>query len=662
MKASIVAAATLWLLAAGGARAVDIEAFARNDNFETIKISPTGEYFAATVPFDDRTALVIMSRADKKLRGTFQLGRNTAIADFDWVNPKRVLISVAEKLGNLAEPEATGELYAMDADGGNAEMLVGQRMEDVSLGTHLQTKKAEKVAAFLVDDLPADDKYVLIEVMPLGSDPYSRLERMDVTTGKRNLVVRAPERNADFYTDNQGVARFVEGHDVSDNSSKLYYRADDRSDWKLVNDEAATGRVERPIGFSADNGIAYLQAEQQQGPDAIVAYDVASGKRTEVLRDKEMDPRVLFKPGTRIPVGAAYEDGKPRLAFFDEASPEARLYRSLQAAFGDNTADITSSTSDGRLNLVVAWSDRNPGDFYLFDSTTKKAEYVVSAAEWFDPAKMAVRRPVSLAARDGLVLKGYLTVPNGMSGSGMPLVVMPHGGPFQTSDEWGFDPQAQMLASAGYAVLQVNFRGSNNRGRQFEQAGARQWGLAMQDDLTDATKWAVQQGIAAPNRICIYGASYGGYAALMGVAKEPGLYKCAAGYVGVYDLPQMHDEDSRRYGSARTYANQWVGEDMAVLAANSPTQHASSIKVPVFMAAGREDETAPIQHTERMERALKAAGAQVETAYYDAEGHGFYKPENRKDFYTRLLAFLARSLGGGVASAPASASASAAGN
>jgi dipeptidyl aminopeptidase/acylaminoacyl peptidase len=206
-----------------------------------------------------------------------------------------------------------------------------------------------------------------------------------------------------------------------------------------------------------------------------------------------------------------------------------------------------------------------------------------------------------------------------------------------------------MLAAAGYAVLQVNFRGSGNRGRAFEQSGARQWGLTMQDDITDATKWAIQQGYADPQRICIYGASYGAYAALMGVAREPALYRCAAGYVGVYDLPQMHREDASKHGSMETFTNQWVGEDMHVLAANSPTQRAAGIKVPVLLAAGREDETAPPEHTERMERALKAAGVQVEASYYDGEGHGFYKPENRKDFYTKLLAFLSRNLGGSQA-------------
>lgn len=649
--AAMLTFALLPAIVAEPARAadVDVDAFVKRDVFTDIQISPTGEYFAATLPFEDRVALVIMSRADKKVTGTFQLGRDTAVAEFHWVSPDRVLIAAAQKIGFLAEPLPTGELYAMDASGGRVELLVGQSVGG-NLGSRLQTKKAERVAAFLIDDLPDDDKNVLVSVMPFNSDPFTRVERLNVYTGVRHPVTRVPVRRASFMTDNQGVVRFALGADT-DNATQLYYRDGESSEWKLINHESSTRRVESPIGFSADDRTAYLRVQQPEGPDALVSYDPASDKRSNVLRDEVMDPVVLYKPGTLIPIGARYGGGKPRFKFFDEASAEARLYRSLQAAFGGDAATITSSTRDGRLNLVRTWSDRNPGDFFLFDAEAKKADYVISRRDWFDPATMAVVRPITFAARDGLELKGYLTVPHGASGEGMPTVVLPHGGPFGVSDEWGFDSEAQMLAKAGYAVLQVNHRGSGGRGRQFLHAGERQWGLAMQDDVTDATKWAIKEGIADPQRICIYGASYGAFAALTGVVREPALYKCAAGFVGVYDLPQLHEEETAKHGSIKTWANEWIGADKAVLAANSPTTRAAAIKVPVLLAAGREDETAPVEHTERMERALKAAGVPVEAHYYASEGHGFYKPENNRDYYTKLLDFLARSLGGGKATA-----------
>lgn len=651
---AIVFVAILGVASFQAAMALDVAAYVKKDRFETLKISPTGKYYAATVPLEDRTALVIMEREGNKLTGTFSLGKNTHISDFSWVNAERVLISTSEKFGLLDQPMLTGELYAMNADGGQADILVGQRVQGAGLGTKIQQKKVERVAAFLIDRLPADDNNVLIAVSPFSNDPYTRVDKMDVRTGRRVQVARAPVRNAQFTSDNNGIVRFAHGAG-SDLVNKLYYRDGNGSEWRLINEETGTGRVETPIGFSADNQTAYLRVEQDKGPDAIVAMSVANGDRKTVLRDDNTDPmRVIYKPGTSIPVGAVFMDGKPRTAFFDETSEEARLYRSLEAAFAGLAPFITSSTADGRITLVQVYSDRNPGDFYVFDTVAKKADYVISRRDWFDPDDMAEMRPISLTARDGLPLAGYLTLPKGSNGKNLPMVVMPHGGPFGIYDVWGFDGENQMLAAAGYAVLQVNFRGSGNHGRAFTHAGARQWGGAMQDDVTDATRWAIQQGIANPQRICIYGASYGGYAALMGAAKEPGLYQCAVGYVGVYDLPTMHTHgDIQRRGSGATYLREWIGERDA-LGAVSPNRMADRIKVPVFLAAGGEDERAPIEHSKMMERALISAGVPVETLYYSTEGHGFYVEANRKAYYTKLLDFLGTHLGGnkgGVAAA-----------
>ncbi len=641
-----------WAFVADAA-AVEVDAFVKKDRFETIKISPTGEYYAATVPVEDKTALAIMRRADNKLTATFQLGKNTHVENFWWVNPERVLISIAEKFGEMDQPRLTGELYAINADGSRPDLLVGQRVQGAGLGTKIQPKKVERIAAFLVDDLPADDKRVVISVMPFTGDPYTRAEEMDVYTGRRNQVARAPVRNAEFATDNRGVVRFAHGAGT-DLIDKLYYRAGNGAEWKLINDEALSDRVERPIGFSGDDKTAYLLVEQDKGPDAIVAMDVASGERKEILRDDNTDPmRILYRPGTSLAVGAMYMDGKPRTAFFDNASAEARLYRSLEAAFKGESPYITSSTADGKLTLVQTGSDRNPGDFYVFDTVAKKAAYLISRRDWFDPAQMAEQRPIALNARDGLALNGYLTVPNGSEGKRLPLVVMPHGGPFGIYDTWRFDTDAQLLAAAGYAVLQVNFRGSANYGRAFRKARAREWGGKMLDDVTDATRWAIEQGIADPKRICIFGGSYGGYAALMGVAKEPDLYKCAVGYIGVYDLPTMHAHgDVQQRGSGETFLREWIGEKDA-LGAVSPNRMADRIKVPVFLAAGGEDQRAPIEHSRMMEKALKSAGVPVETLYYPTEGHGFYVDANRKEFYTRLLAFLNRHIGDTTATAAA---------
>ncbi|QDH69398.1 alpha/beta hydrolase family protein [Marilutibacter alkalisoli] len=628
---------------------VDVGAFVRKDHFDDIKISPTGEYYAATVRGEDRTGLVIINRAEGKVTAQVSGTRNTVVDDFWWANSERIVASMAEKFGSLDRPLGTGELYAVSADGSKSEMLVGQRLQGSGPGSRIDRKKVERVWADMVNALPNDDRHVVIAVGPFTAEPYTRAERMDVYTGRRVPIARAPVRRANFSTDNRGEVRFAHGAGI-DNMSKLYYRNGKGDDWQLISDEGETGLDQRVIGFSADDNTAYLRAEQADGPDAIIALDLSDMSRRQVLRDEVADPaRIIYRSRTRIPVGAFFANGKPRTAFIDDDEPEARLYRSLEAAFDGQAVRITSRTTDGNLALLQVFSDRNPGDFYVFDIAAKKADHLLSRREWFDPDGMGEMRPVTFKARDGLSLHGYLTLPNGSGGSSLPMVVMPHGGPFGIQDTWGFDTNAQLLAGAGYAVLQVNFRGSGGFGKAFRAAGAKQWGRAMQDDLTDATRWAIQQGIADSGRICIFGASYGAYASLMGVAKEPGLYRCAAGYVGVYDLPTMHvhgDIQERRSGG--TYLKEWVGERDEV-AEVSPARLADRIKVPVFLAAGGEDQRTPIKHSEMMERALKKEGVPVETLYYKTEGHGFYKEEHQREFYTQLLAFLSRNLGGDVA-------------
>lgn len=630
---------------------VDVDAYIRKDKFEAIKISPTGEYLAATVPLEDRTVLALMRRADNKLIGTFALARNSHVHNFWWVNPERVVLSVAEKFGQLDQPLLTGELFAIDAGGGKATILVGYRINTQSVGTNIQQKKSEEVHAYLVDTLRNDDKNVVVAIRPWGVDTYTRAERMDVYSGRRVPITRAPVRNATFITDNAGVVRFAHGIDV-DNSSKLYYRKGEGDEWKLVNDENVTRRVEHPLGFSRDQETVYLQAEQPAGSDAIVAWDLQTDERKELLRNENVDPDgiIYSQDEDSVPVGAIFADGKPSTRFFSAESPDLRLYRSLEAAFPGEAVFVTSETADGKLALVQVSSDRNPGDFYLFDVAAKKLDYLLSRRDWLEPEEMAAMAPIQLQARDGIALHGFLTTPKGSDGRNLPLVVLPHGGPYGIRDSWSFNPEVQLLAAAGYAVLQLNYRGSGGYGRAFQQAGAREWGGRMQDDLTDATRWAISQGIAAKDRICIYGASYGAYAALTGMAKEPGLYRCAAGYVGVYDLPMMQKEDARGSKRLGRWSKDWVGEG-AMLAAVSPTNMADRIKAPVFLAAGGEDEIAPVAHTELMERRLQAAGVPVETLYYKTEGHGFYKPEHQREYYTRLLDFFSRHLGGAKARA-----------
>ena len=615
----------------------DVDRFLKRDTIGEVKISPSGAYYAATVALEDRTILVVSRRADRKLTAKTGGGEHSDIAEFWWANDERVVIAMAEKTSALERPVATGELYAINADGSGAKQLFAAVDSDdqgalVWLhGTHYRYCE-------LIDTLPRDDDHILVAITTFTVTPVTRVARMDVRNGRITPVANAPLRRARFVMDAEGQVRFAEGND-KENFSQLLYRADDKADWQTINVERTSGHVERALGFSADGKTAYLQVQQESGPDVIEAMDVVDGKRRTVLADQSVDPEsIYYSANGNVPVGAYYMSDRRRVKFFDESSQDAIRQRTLEAAFPGESVVLTSRTSDGQLVVARVSSDRNPGDFYLYNDKTHAADGIFSRRLWLKPEEMASSRAIEVTARDGLVLHGYLNVPRDVA-TALPMVVLPHGGPIGIYDEPEFDEEVQLLVNAGYAVLRINFRGSGNYGRRFLHAGEREWGKRMQDDLTDATRWAIAQKIADPQRICIYGASYGAYAALMGLAREPDLYRCGVGYAGVYDLPMMVDDDAARDASLKIWFDGWVGPADS-LEAISPSYLAAKIRQPVLLAAGGKDDRAPIAHSKRMEKALNKAGIKVDTLYFPTEGHGFYTDEHRHDFYVKLLAFL----------------------
>ncbi|TYT27535.1 S9 family peptidase [Luteimonas viscosa] len=643
---AIVAVAVVSPAWAQGQPQIDLTPYVRRDHYETIKISPDGKHLAATVPLEDRTVLVVLDRAEKKIVAGGMGVVNSAVWDFWWVDDTRIVISMAQSFGSEDPLYATGELHALEIGGSRVKRLFG-RKDDIGLVQHYGAGDAVELAT-VIDTLPEEPGAVMIATWIPGATPKTQVETLNLRSGRRNVVISAPVRRAGFTLDPAGAVRFADGLDER-NYRKLHYREGADAPWRLVNDSAESGFIAEALGMAADGVTAYVQVSQPQGPDQIEAWDMRTLARKPLLRDPVVDPEsILFDVDGRTPVGARYMDDGIRMRFFDEGAAMARRYRSLEKGFPGSGVEITSTTHDGRLMVVRAWSDREPGEYLLFDTEAKTANGVFVRMAWFAPETMAPTRKIGLEARDGVALHGYLTRPQGAQDEPLPMVVVPHGGPYGIHDAWDFDLETQLLAAAGYAVLRVNYRGSGNYGRAYRALGAQEWGGTMQDDLTDATRWAIEQRVADPARICIAGASYGGYAALMGVAKEPGLYRCAVGYVGVYDLPAMHADRARSAAWMRHWANDWLGA-RDTLAERSPVNLADRIKVPVFLAAGGADDIAPITHSRRMQRALEDAGVPVQTLYIDSEGHGFRKEEHRRRYYAQLLAFLAEHLGGATA-------------
>ena len=631
----------------GPAVAVDLDTFLTRDSIAEVQLSPSGEYIAASLPQEDRTALVVIRLADKVRTNIFMPPSKNHVVDFDWVSDDRLLLSLGEKIGALEQPYMTGELYSLSASGGSGQLLVGYRTDNERRGTRIQGRQAEMVEAELIDPLHADPRHVLVQITQMGdSSEFPYAARMDVRSGRRQLVARSPLRHAEFIADAQGNVRFVFGSN-DDNVQKVYHRTVGQDPWQLVHDQARDGASQRPLGLNHDGSVAYLLVSRPDGTTTVEAWHVAEDRRQVLIERKFSAPvGVILDLPHWVPIGVRFEVPAAESVFFDPDAEVARRHVRLSAAL-DGQVDVTSATADASTVLVRSRSDRNPGDFYLYDAATRNAAYLMSRAEMIDPEVMRPTKVEMVRMRDGVEIQLLVTTPAAhAAGKPQPMVVMPHGGPYGIHDTWYFEAERQLLAAAGYVVLQPNFRGSGGRGLAFQWLGARQWGQRMQDDVTDATRWAIAQGYADAQRICIYGASYGAYAALMGAVREPELYRCAAGMVGVYDLPRLHSERVRAARWVGNWSEDWVGTDAAMLAANSPNRHADRIRVPVLLSSGGLDTTATPQHTTLMEAALRKAGVPVQHLYYPTEGHGYYKPENQYSYYRGLLDFLAEHLGG----------------
>jgi dipeptidyl aminopeptidase/acylaminoacyl peptidase len=620
----------------------DIEDFIREDKFRSVSVSPKGSYIAATVPVGDKTVLLVLKPGETTPVARINVeGKRSHIGGVFWVSDTRLVYAVSIKDQLDERPVPTGEVWAINADGSKPVQLGGWKPDNAGISGRATSK--ESVSLGIINTLDDSDKYVIAAVYRSGSE-YTTAERVDVFSGTRLRLAQAPIVNASFLADNRGNPRMAWGARV-DGYDELYHRDPQGGEWKQLNNEKVSRKEMFPIGFSADDKIAYILSEESTGPDGVYAFDSATGAMTLAVRDTLADPSGLINAiGKRHLIGVVYGGAKPRYEYFEPDSVDAKAHRALQRGFPGQIVTAESYTTSKNEVLVYAYGDREPGGYYVMNLETRKVSPMMFSADWLDPNRLGQMRDLTFKARDGRTIPALLTLPPGSDGRNLPMVVHPHGGPFDVVDAWGFDPTVQVLAGHGYAVLQVNFRGSGGFGREHEISGYKQWGLTMQDDLTDATRWAIAEGIADRGRICIFGASYGGYAALMGVAKEPDLYRCAVGQVGVYDLGKFKSDDAMRGDFFRRYHEEATNE--GELGPVSPARLADKIKVPVFLTTGREDARVPYQHTEMMEAALKKAGVPVETLYFKSEGHGIYKLEHRREFYGRLLSFLQKHLGG----------------
>jgi dipeptidyl aminopeptidase/acylaminoacyl peptidase len=630
------------------APAVPLSAFVHEDQYSKPRLSPDGKHIAITVrvALNDRFVPVVMTYQlpEMKQTGAIRMPLFEVPLDYRWVSPTRLAISKGREFGSREAPKATGEVLAAELDGSKPQYLFGYKM---FYSSSRGDRYGDDYAYGYIESVSRNRDGHLFLTSHAWEGNHSLLYDIDSAKATRKLLADLPMPDLEFVMQQNGKPRFASG--VDEQSHAVLFRLDDLTgNWNRL---PGTGvRRYEPLQFSSDDREFVANYSEKGGPDQLVRENLATGKRTVLFEDPVGSYTEEMYGTSALPFAAHSAVGLPRVRYFDENGADATLHKQLSAQFPGQYLHIIDVTDDQNLVLFSVRSDRDPGSYYLFDRKNMKADMLFSAMESIDPEQMSERRPISFKARDGLTLHGYLTMPAHAAGSGLPLVVLPHGGPHGIYDSWFFDEDAQFLASRGYAVLQLNYRGSEGRGVNFKESGYRQWAGKIMDDLVDATRWTIAQGEVDGSRVCAYGASFGGYASMMLAAREPGLYKCAVGYVGVYDLKLLAKPANNRHDTVRaSFVRKYVGDDREELTRNSATTHAPEIKAPVLLVHGGNDKIAPVEHAEAMRAALIAAGRPPEWFLAPNEGHGFYDTANRTAFYEKLEAFLGKHIGPGAA-------------
>jgi dipeptidyl aminopeptidase/acylaminoacyl peptidase len=592
------------------------------------KLSPDGLALLALLGAQGKSQLGLIFPTTGEIR-TFALPKGFEVVSYRWAGTGKVLISVGQTTDWLGFEAYMTRLVVYD------------------VATRQSTFIGRKDQGLEGDDIlyvDPEGKWLLLSIQRTIFD-WPSVFRAELDGSAFRQVV--PERNGiwEWYADESGTVRAGVGADR--NKWWMVYRSSETSPFR----SAGSARYDDHraglglLRFALDSDQGYILSSEKTGRDAIYRFNFATLQTGDLVFEAPANDILDFTltddgKGVRA---AYYTDVRDRVHWFD---PDMKtLQAALDKSVGGKEAWIVSHSRDLSKLLVLVTGANDPGSYYYFQPATEGMKRIAHVNDRMKGFKLAASKPITYQARDGLAIPGYLTLPAGRPAKNLPLIILPHGGPYGVRDRGDYDPEVQLLANRGYAVLQPNYRGSVSYGRDFEEKGTGQWGRAMQDDLDDGMDWLVKQGIADPKRVCIVGASYGGYAALWGATRNPERYRCAASFAGVSDLPRQL-KYSRDFfinaKSARAWKERVRGEESFKLTDISPIGQVERLKIPVLITHGDEDQRVPLKQSSLYAKALEKAGRPHEYHVYAGEGHGLSSPENRKDYFDRLEAFLRR--------------------
>lgn len=605
------------------------EQFGHLPFMESPQLSPDGTRVAAQIALGGQLRLAIIPLGDTAHLKLINPGP-ADINGWSWVNNDWLVVTVGQSSAVEGDSWYLRRAIAVGADGGNMRVLGGDRAG----------QNADDVLWIAHDGTP--HLRMALQTSIYSSEPgfWPEVRDFDVSTGKSRLVVPSTTQVMDWYADGKGVVRLGIAYDDDRRSSRALYREADGQSFRTIDRTHGRGTSlgNLPAMFLAEPGKA-IAFDDPGGFDALYSYDLATqktGDRLFGVAGYDLHGIVRSDDGSRI-IGVHYTDTRPRTHWFEPAL--ALVQNDLDRAVGARNARIISWSRDFATLMVAVESSNRPTIYYLYRPAEGSMHLFASADEHFGDATWGAVSTIRYKARDGTEIPAVLTLPKARPGKDLPLILMPHGGPFARDDE-SYDYWAQFLASRGYAVLQPNYRGSSGFGNDFAKKGEGQWGLAMQDDLTDAVKWATAQGIADAKKICIVGGSYGGYAALRAAQRDHGVYRCAVSFAGVADMQGMLRYDGSFLNSGR--GTDWLRKQAPDLKSVSPINFAADFDIPVLLMHGKADMTVPVKQSRQMADRLKAAGKDYRYVEQPLGDHHLSREADRVQFLKELEAFLAK--------------------
>jgi len=600
---------------------VDMKSFFKNGNKTSYKISPDGQFYSYRADFKGKMNIFVQKvNGGDAVRVTNDSLRS--IGNYFWKGDRVVY---QQDIGG----DENFQFFSVMPDGSNMKALTpfpGYRSD-------------------LIDDLrfiDGKDKLLLVQINKRNKeyfDPY----QLNVETGELKLLFDNKLNYDSWYTDNNGVIRIATKTDGV-NITYNYRNSESEPFSELI----STNFKEQfyPQSFDATNQHFYVITNLGRDKTALVEFDPLAKKEVKELYanpDNDLDG-AFFDRQKKVLVNVSWTGVKQEEHFFDKEW-EA-INEDISSKFKGYETELVSWDDARKTGILVVYSDKLRVKFYTYKFETKSAKELSNPYPWLEESNMAEMKPITYKTRDGLTINAYLTLPKGVDPKGLPVVVNPHGGPW-ARDGWHFNSEVQFLANRGYAVLQMNYRGSTGYGKKFWQASFKEWGKKMQDDITDGVEYLKKEGIADPKRIAIYGGSYGGYATLAGITITPDLYCCAVDYVGVSNMFTFLNTIPPYW---KPYMDQWhemVGDtkkDSLMMAEVSPALHADKIKVPLLVVQGANDPRVNKAESDQMVAALKKRGIDVEYMVKNDEGHGFHNQDNQYDFYGAMEKFFDKHL------------------